>query len=298
MSEQEQEERNTVLQLRLKRYDIDKWANDFMEALKKSKEIQTRYNSKKLTSAIKDEIKTQYKKTKNRVLFLDYDGTLVGFQNKPEQAKPDYELLDLLDRIVNDKQNKVVLISGRDRATFDSWFDKRKYTFIVEHGVWYKEYNVNWQLIEPMNNDWKEAIRPVIEVFVDRTPGSFLEEKNYSLAWHYRKSDPELGTLRANELKDEMTSMIANRNLEIMEGHKVLEVKNAGINKGRAASKLLLANSYDFILGIGDDWTDEYLFEELPEYSFTIKVGIHNTLAKYNLSNYQEVRSLLKDMVS
>lgn len=298
MREQEQEERNTVLQLRLKRYDIDKWANDFMEALKKSKEIQTRYNSKKLTSAIKDEIKTQYKKTKNRVLFLDYDGTLVGFQNKPEQAKPDYELLDLLDRIVNDKQNKVVLISGRDRATFDSWFDKRKYTFIVEHGVWYKEYNVNWQLIEPMNNDWKEAIRPVIEVFVDRTPGSFLEEKNYSLAWHYRKSDPELGTLRANELKDEMTSMIANRNLEIMEGHKVLEVKNAGINKGRAASKLLLANSYDFILGIGDDWTDEYLFEELPEYSFTIKVGIHNTLAKYNLSNYQEVRSLLKDMVS
>ncbi len=297
MSAKEQEERNTVLQLRLKRYDIEKWANDFMQALKNSKEIQTRYNSKKLTPVIQEEITQRFRKANNRILFLDYDGTLVGFQNKPELARPDSELLKLLDRLVKDKRTEVVLISGRDRITFDHWFDKHKYTLIVEHGVWYRKPGTEWQLTETMNNDWKELIRPVLEVFVDRTPGSFIEEKNYSLAWHYRRSDPELGTIRSYELKDELTSMIANRNLEILEGNKVLEVKNAGINKGRAASKVLLTDSFDFILGIGDDWTDEYLFEELPENAVTVKVGIRNTLAKYNLSNFQEVRNWLEKLV-
>ncbi len=294
MSEEEQEDRNTVLQLRLKRYDIDRWANDFMQVLQKSQELQIRYNSKKLTATIQDKLWDQYRKAKKRVLFLDYDGTLVGFQKKPELARPDPELIELLDCLAKDERNEVVLISGRDRQTFDNWFNRRHYTLIVEHGVWHRKYNTEWLLTEPMNNDWKEVIRSVIEVFIDRTPGSFLEEKNYSLAWHYRKSDPELGTLQANELKDELTSMVANRNLEIMEGKKVLEVKNAGINKGRAASKLLITGSYDFIMGIGDDWTDEYLFEELPENAITIKVGIRNTLANYNLSDHIEVRGLLE----
>ena len=297
MDEEEQVERNTVLQLRLKRYDIEKWANDFIQALENSHDLQARYASKNLSDSIRKDIMDQYKKAKNRVLFLDYDGTLVGFQPKPESAKPDSELIDLLNVFSADSKNKVVLISGRDRDTFDKWFGNNRYTFIVEHGVWYREYDSDWQLTEALNNEWKELIRPVIEVFVDRTPGSFLEEKNFSLAWHYRKCDPEMGTLRANELKDELTSMIANRNLEIMEGNKVLEVKNAGINKGRAASKLIHANTFDFIMGIGDDWTDEYLFEELPKEAITIKVGIKNTLAKYNISNYRAVRDLLKTLV-
>ena len=296
MSEEEQQDRNRALQLRLKRYDIDKWANDFMQALYKSKELQERYNSKKLTTALQDELIVRYKKSKKRIFFLDYDGTLVGFQKKPELARPDLALLELLDCLTKDKNNLVVLISGRDRDTFDNWFGNHRYTLVVEHGVWHREHNTKWQLTESMNNDWKEVIRPVIEVFVDRTPGSFLEEKNYSLAWHYRRSDPELGTLQAHELKDDLTSMVANRNLEIMEGNKVLEIKNSGINKGRAASKLLLKDSFDFIMGIGDDWTDEYLFEELPEEAITVKVGIRNTLAKYNVSNYIEVRSLLEKL--
>jgi trehalose 6-phosphate synthase/phosphatase len=296
MNEKEQVERNTVLQLRLKRYDVEKWANDFIQALKESRKRQSRYYSNKLTDSIQKDILLRYEKSKCRVLFLDYDGTLVGFQSKPELARPDTDLIKLLNKLSKDKRNKIVIITGRIRETIDEWFNACHCTFVVEHGVWYREYKTEWQLIEPMNTEWKELIRPVIEVFIDRTPGSLLEEKNYSLVWHYRKCDPELGTLRANELKDELTSLIANRNLEIMEGHKVLEVKNAGINKGRVASRLLMDNSFDFILGVGDDWTDEYLFRELPENAITIKVGFKNTLAQYNVSNYLEVRAMLEKL--
>jgi trehalose 6-phosphate synthase/phosphatase len=144
-----------------------------------------------------------------------------------------------------------------------------------------------------MNKEWKRFIRPVIEFYVDRTPGSFIEEKNYSLVWHFRKCDPDLGNIRAIELKDELTSLIANNNLEILEGNKVIEVKNSGINKGRAASQKIAGDDYGFILGIGDDWTDEYLFEELPRSAYTVKVGFVNTKARYSVDTFNDVRKLL-----
>ncbi|MEJ2544017.1 MAG: trehalose-phosphatase [Calditrichaceae bacterium] len=202
----------------------------------------------------------------------------------------------MLDMLAEEKNNHLVLVSGRDKDTFNKWFGTRDYYLIAEHGVWMKNPQEEWQLIELMQTEWMESIKPIIEYYIDRTPGTFMEEKKYSLVWHYRKADPELGTLRANELKDELGSFIANHNLEILEGKKVVEVKNSGFNKGRAAIRLIQQESYDFIMGIGDDWTDEYLFEELPKEALTIRVGLHNTFAKYNFESYDEVRSFLKKL--
>lgn len=293
MPEEEQIERNTILQKRLQRYNITKWANDFMNSLQRVDVFREKLLSKKITAKIETSILSNYKKAKKRIFFLDYDGTLVGFKNNPQHAIPDKELYHILDKLTEDKKNEIVLISGRDKGTVSSWFAHKGYSLIAEHGVWMRTHSSDWRLIEPMNVDWKEIIRPVIELYVDRTPGTFIEEKNYSLVWHFRKADHELGIIRSNELKDELTSLIANHNLEILEGNKVIEVKNSGVNKGRAAIHTLGGNEYDFIIGIGDDWTDEYLFEELPENAITIKVGMKNTYAKYNVESYNAVRKLL-----
>lgn len=293
MPEEEQISRNTVLQDRLKRYNIEKWAGDFVSVLEKSAVKQERYRTKLMTSEIRKQIQNAYERSERRILFLDYDGTLTGFKSKPELAVPDDDLYHLLDRLAADPRNEVVLISGRDRVTFDRWFGDRKYTRIVEHGVWSSSPGEAWQLIEEMAVDWKSFVRPAMEFFVDRTPGTFIEEKSYSLVWHYRKADPELGNMRANEMKDELRSLIANHQLEIMEGHKVIEVKNSGINKGRAARQWMSGKAFDFILGIGDDWTDEYLFSALPSGAFTIKVGVSNTLARYNVESQADVRAFL-----
>ena len=296
MSELEQIERNTIMQDRLKRYDINKWANDFLESMKEIMDRKDKYLTKKLTRSIEEEICKKYKKAHKRIIFLDYDGTLVGFKNKPELAKPDEELYTILDKLAANPKNELVLISGRDRNTFDKWFNKRKYHLITEHGVWIKNIGEDWELIEPMDSKWKEIIRPGIQLYVDRTPGSFIEEKTYSLVWHFRKTDPELGARRAIELKDELTSLTANHNLEILEGNKVVEIKNSGVNKGRAALKKMGHVKYDFVMGIGDDWTDEYMFEQLDEKAFTIKVGLANTKARFSIENYEEVRRILKMM--
>ena len=296
MPEAEQNERITAMQTRLKRYNIEKWTKDFLSSLTDTVVQRSKYATKKLTSDEELKLLDAYRHAKKRILFLDYDGTLVGFQKKPELATPDEDLYRILDKLALKKGNEIVLISGRDRGAFTEWFGKKNYSLIAEHGVWKKSPGSEWKLIEKMNKEWKELIRPVIEFYVDRTPGSFLEEKNYSLVWHFRKCDPDLGNIRAIELKDELTSLIANNNLEILEGNKVIEVKNSGINKGRAASQKISRDDYEFILGIGDDWTDEYLFEELPGSAYTIKVGMLNTKAKYNVDTFNDVRNLLKKL--
>ena len=296
MSLEEQRERMKFLQQRISRYDVFKWAGEFVKALSKIEKIQHKFLAKRITSALKAEIIGQFKAAPKRAIFLDYDGTLVGFHNDPQAARPDKELHTLLQNLENDKRNSITIISGRDRNTLEKWLDGHQVNLIVEHGVWLKRYDGDWQMIENINSNWKPVIRPLMETYVDRTPGTFIEEKNYSLVWHYRKAEPELGELRANDLKDGLRNMIANHNLEIMEGNKVIEVKAGGINKGAAARRFLRNQKFDCILAIGDDWTDEYMFRELPEWAITIKVGLKNTVAAYKVESVASVRALLRDL--
>ncbi|MGD9931500.1 MAG: bifunctional alpha,alpha-trehalose-phosphate synthase (UDP-forming)/trehalose-phosphatase [Mangrovibacterium sp.] len=293
---EEQRERMKLLQQRISRYDVFKWAGEFLKGLKKIEAIQQKFLAKRITNSVKKDLVGQFKKAKKRAIFLDYDGTLVGFQNDPQAASPDQELHSLLAKLEADAKNTVTVISGRDRDTLERWLGDHHVNLIVEHGVWLKTMGSEWQMIDNISSNWKPIIRPILENFVDRTPGTFIEEKNYSLVWHYRKAEPEQGELRANDLKDELRDWISNHNLELMEGNKVIEVKAGGINKGMAAMRFLKDQQFDCILAIGDDWTDEYMFRELPESAITIKVGLKNTAAAYKVESVTSVRALLKSL--
>jgi trehalose 6-phosphate synthase/phosphatase len=290
----EQKERNAALQNRLQRYTVEKWATSFMKSLLAQKDLEAFHVSRKLTENQIEKLKETYTNSNKRLLFLDYDGTLTGFKNNPKDAKPDAELYALLDTLHASKNTELYLISGRDKETFSEWFLHKEYNMIVEHGLWMSKAGQPFELLENVKNDWMPKIRPVLESFVDRTPGSFIEEKNYSLAWHYRKADPDFGNLRATELNTVLTSLIGTDNLSILNGNKVTEVKSSNVNKGRAAVRILHQDPYDFIFAIGDDWTDEYMFQELPENSVTVKVGRQKTVAKYFVENIEGVRKILK----
>ncbi|MBN2806998.1 MAG: bifunctional alpha,alpha-trehalose-phosphate synthase (UDP-forming)/trehalose-phosphatase [Prolixibacteraceae bacterium] len=294
----EQQQRMDVLQKRLKRYDVFKWAGEFINGLEKVRSIQHQFNAKKITSSLQQTLVQQYQNASKRAIFLDYDGTLAEFHHDPNAASPETEVLEIVQKLIEDQRNEVTIISGRDRETLQKWFKGYHLNFIVEHGVWTKVKGGEWKMLYQINADWKDFIRPTLETFVDRTPGSFIEEKNFSLVWHYRKSEPEQGIVRANELKDELTNLIANHNLEIMEGNKVIEVKSGGINKGAAAIRFIGEEQYDFIFAIGDDWTDEYMFRELPQDAVTVKVGLVNTAARYKVESVSAARALLKAMAN
>ena len=73
-----------------------------------------------------------------------------------------------------------------------------------------------------------------------------------------------------------------------------MEIKSSNVNKGRASMRVYSEQEYDFVFAIGDDWTDEFMFQELPEDSVTVKVGRQKTQAKYFVDNTKNVRSILK----
>jgi trehalose 6-phosphate synthase/phosphatase len=148
-----------------------------------------------------------------------------------------------------------------------------------------------------LSNEWTKQILPLLELYADRTPGAFVEEKTYSLAWHYRNADPLLGSLRANELKDDLVYLTSNLGLSVVEGKKVIEVKNALINKGRCAIDWLSKEHWEFILALGDDKTDEDLFEVLPATAYSFKVGIGASKARYNLYSQRDVIPLLQSCI-
>jgi len=297
MSEDEQIERNWIMQMRLKRYDVARWANDFMERLSSVKKVQSELCAKRLTHGMRLKLLNDYFRNRERLILLDYDGTLVPFGEKPEKVKPDDQVLWLLESLSRDPKNEVVVISGRDRNTLEKWFSDLNIGLMAEHGVWIKEKGGYWELAKPLRNDWKDEIKPILELFVDRTPGSFIEEKEFSLVWHYRKADLELAEARARELKDALLNLTANLDLGVLEGSRVIEIRNAGINKGQAALRWLSKKKWGFILAIGDDWTDEDTFAVLSESAYSIKVGLTPSRARFNLDSVSDVRSLLRELV-
>jgi trehalose 6-phosphate synthase/phosphatase len=294
LSDEEKKNRMHAMQHRIMRYDLNRWTTDFLEVLDKIKKFQEMLSATWIDKKTVTQICRDYKSSKSRVFFLDYDGTLVPIAKTPEMARPDPEIYEILNGIVQDHRNHVVIISGRDRQTLEAWFGSLPVGLISEHGIWIKDPGSEWEMNISVSKEWKTEIKPILEVYADRTPGSFVEEKEYSLAWHYRNSDPGLATIRVIELREDLILRTKNLNLNLLEGHKVFEIKNAEINKGIAVQRWLKNETFDFIFAAGDDRTDEDIFEVLASDAHTIKVGPNPSLAQFSIRSVEQMRELLK----
>ena len=297
MDEKEQIERNAIMNERLSRYDIVAWTKDFLNKLIQVREVQEGYQVKKLAGDLKSELVAAYRQAERRLIILDYDGTLVPIRARPRDAAPDPELVDLLKRLAADPRNDVVVASGRRRGMMSGWFGNMDLSLIACHGAWFKPKGQKWQLIEGLNNEWKEQLLPIFELFKDRTPGSTVEEKEYALAWHFRNAEPELAALRAGEFKDILFSVTGDLNLDVLEGKKVLEVKHVNVSKANAASLWLSRENWQFILAAGDDSNDEALFAQLPDTAYSIKIGIDIFEARAYLESSTQLRQLLNEIM-
>jgi trehalose 6-phosphate synthase/phosphatase len=293
---EEQKRRNQIMQRRLRRYNVARWADDFMRALLAIKDEQKRLQTRLVTPEARAELVGSYASARPRLLLLDYDGTLVSYAAEPRMAAPTDPVLRLLGRLASDAANRIVLISGRDRNTLERWFSGLAVSLVAEHGVWIRERDEDWRMTKPLTNDWKPQILPLLERYADRLPGSFIEEKEFSYVWHYRKADPELASLRAKELVDDLVHFTANIDIQVVPGNKIVEVGNAGVNKGAAALYFLSRGDYRFVLALGDDSTDEELFKALPQSAYSIRVGITPSYARWNLPDPRDVLALLSDL--
>jgi trehalose 6-phosphate synthase/phosphatase len=297
MSLVEQRSRLSYMQRRLAEYDVLRWINDFLDQLSVTKEEQEALKVNILKEEHVAQITSSFEKAAKRCILLDYDGTLTPYQKLPSLAVPSNELIQLLQQLTGDEHNEVVIISGRDADTLEKWLGQLPLNMIAEHGACVKYKGDEWKELVHINTEWKQEVRPLMKLFVDRCAGSFIEEKKSTLAWHYRNTNQELGFIRSRELRNSLLQLIANAPLQVVDGNKVLEVRMVGVDKGTAATNMVNNLNPDFILCIGDDATDEDMFRSMRERGYTIKIGRANTAAQYTILSQRDVFPFLNRFI-
>ncbi len=293
---EEKRERMSRMQKRIASRTVKRWANDFVKELRSIKEQNREILQKVVGKRQLTQIKSAYDEASSRLILLDYDGTLSPFVRKPEDAIPSEQLLELIRRMSADKHNKVVINSGRNHQILDKWFAGLPIDFAAEHGVFYKDDGV-WHRNIMEEIEWDEEILDIIHHTIDKTPRSHLEQKDAALVWHYRNVDVWLAELRAQQLINALIGPCARLNLQIVPGNKIVEIKPPDYNKGSEVIRRLEKDTYDFVLAIGDDTTDEDMLRALPTDGISIKVGSFSPAAKYRIPLQSSVIPFLSKLI-
>lgn len=294
MTPNEQRKRMIAMQSRLREYDVFVWTNDFFTQMIMIDQEHQRLSLDYLAEQDIADMAQAYAKSNKRIFFFDYDGTLVPIVREPDDAIISEETKAIVAELA--ERDTVVIISGRDRAFLESVVGDLPVHIVAEHGALIRKKGEQEFVMNPdYQEDWKDGIRSILDLYAKRCPGAFVEEKETSLAWHYRTADDhEYALRRAQELVWQLKNFIQPElNLQIIEGNMVIEVKKTAFNKGTSARSFVDGSDYDFILAMGDDTTDEDMFEALPDSAYTVKVGDALSIAKKHIKNQYAVMELL-----
>jgi trehalose 6-phosphate synthase/phosphatase len=299
MSKREQQRRLRDMQRRLKSYNVQAWANDFMGDLEAAGGVREQQHRKRMSEESRAELIEKFETSESRLIILDYDGTLRSFVSSPRPllAKPPLKLRRILKQLSSDERNQLAIVSGRPRRALERWFKGIDMTLVAEHGAW-SRYDGKWTHAEGDFKRLKRKLKPILQKYASRTAGAEIEEKDYSLVWHYRNVAPELAYVRAGEMKRELIEALGDEDVGVFGGDKIIEIKPNDINKGYMATELEAVYQPDFILCAGDDYTDEHMFHELDQDAYTIKVGAGDTRARFQLADVDAMVKLLEDLAA
>ncbi|KAG6547158.1 hypothetical protein Mapa_011410 [Marchantia paleacea] len=258
-----------------------------------------------------EHIVSAYKRSSSRAILLDYDGTMIPQNSHSKTPSP--QVLSLLNTLCADTKNVVFVVSGRGRETLSDCFSScEKLGIAAEHGFFYRWCrDEEWtSCISVQDFDWKELVEPIMRLYTECTDGSYIEAKESALVWHFRDADPDFGSWQAKELLDHLESVLANEPVAVKSGQHIVEVKPQGATKGVVVEQLLSTMTArgappDFVLCIGDDRSDEDMFESIattisgPDSQakvFACTVGRKPSKAKYYLDDTLEVIMTLQGL--
>ena len=235
---------------------------------------------------VSSDILENYKKAVFRLILLDYDGTLVHHTSSPERAIPSHAVIRMLQQISALEKTDVILITGRQLEDINRLIAQVSIKVIPEHGAF-----------ADMDLDWKKEASEQIRKLTEGCQGAFIEEKQFCLTWHYRLADN--GEFFANKVLQGISNLLDKHRLKVLNGNKVIELVPKDSGKGNTVKKLLNDIPYDFVLAIGNDVTDEEMFEELKnhKHAWTIKVGPGATVARYRMNSPTEVVRFLDQFI-
>lgn len=297
MSPREQRRRLNLMQKRLEEYDVQTWAQSFIDDMTLAAEGGNKPADISLTGKDKAALITDYRAAKRRLIILDYDGTLKPFTASPSTivGLPSLRLRSLLGRFAQDESVRLTIVSGRPLRALRLWFRGLNIDIAAEHGAWVR-YDGKWRHLPNTFKSIRADVIKTMQRYTDSTPGSLVEQKDYSIVWHYRNVVPELAFNRASKLRQDLIMLTDNKDVDVHLGDKIIEVKQRDVNKGHVVEELIERYNPDFVLCAGDDYTDEDMFRALNGRGYSIKVGHGETGARFRIEQMEELIALLEKL--
>lgn len=245
---------------------------------------------------------------------------------------PTVALRRSLETLCADPRNTVFVVSGKDLYAVSDFFGEvRGLGLGAEHGYFFRwpqtsdmrspkklasAANVGrWETMFPMGDQaWKELCLMVMDIFAQRTQGAYIEKKGNALIWQFRDADPEFGYMQSKELEEHLADLMSGYTVEVLRGGGMsdgyIEVRPRGVSKGLflehaiGVMKQKFNVTVDFILTVGDDASDEPMFEQtarLGECShvhgaYSVTVGRRPTAASAYLDDPDAVMQLVSSL--
>ena len=291
--------RMRALRRRVLSYDVHHWVRSYLESLEEATDRSDSSAFAPTPPARLEKLCDDMRRADDLLLVLGYDGTLVPFASAPELSKPDEDLLVLLRRLAARPRTEIHVVSGSSRDVIEQRFGDIPIHLHAEYGFWERVKGaVVWEGGEVPVQEWRDQVLQVLENFTARTPGSLIEEKTVSVAWHYRMAEPEFGAFQANELTLHLSQLLSNEPVEIVTDDKLIEVRQTGVDKGIVVPRLLAQSPPGvFVVAMGDDRNDEELFAALEGRGTTIHVGGGTSMADVRVPSIDAARRLLASLV-
>lgn len=286
------------------------WAENLGKALTKAHEEHKQRASTsvpRLSSAL---ISEKYKNARNRLFIIDYEGTIAPHKTRDgiPLSSPN-RIVDVMNDLMLDPRNTVYVMSGRQPEELRSVF--RTATglgLICENGSFVRRYGAaveDWEIAVNMKEveEWKEAVKSILNYYLERVDGSYMEERHTSLFFRYEKVEDETAATRAaGDCADQINSGCKSMRIHAVPIQKAVLIQQVDFSKGTAATDVYTSLrsqtattegvAPDFLMVAGDDREDEVVFRwanKLAKDSevrdvFTVSLGKRNTEAQTALT--------------
>ena len=227
-------------------------------------------------------------------LFLDVDGTLIELADTPSQAETDAEIKFLLREVQERLGGAVALVSGRRISTLDALFAPLKLPAAGLHGVERRKADGTIQGASFVDSQLDRA-RATMKNFVDAHPGTLLEDKDRTIAVHYRMAPQFEQAARESVL--EVAKQLGGQ-YHIQCGKMMFEIKPRGFSKATAIQAFMKESPFNGRrpVFVGDDLTDQDGFAMVEAHG-GLSVGVGDRVqGQFYLPDVAAVRMWLRQI--
>lgn len=301
MGEEEKAYRYEKLHNSIMHHTGEFWVRNLSEHLNNVFDEQFRRDTMSIPRLSASNLIKDYEMTRKRLFILDYEGTLTNYGSVNNTVITNVDkIIDILGDILEDKKNCVYVMSGRTVEELELAFSRLPHLgLIAENGCFVREGGVDeWTQFpdEEKTQAWKKAIKDILQYYVERVEGSWVEERQCSLIFHYQ-SEADTASRQAGECANQINDASQSQRVRAIPTKDSVIIEPADYDKATAAQHIFEkcpeSDRPEFLFVAGNDRDDEAVFKwakDLKEQSMircvqAVTVSERNSLASSTLPN-------------